>query len=184
MKTLFLDKNLLYDGAQLSPRYIFLNFGLVGTSAVAFVGPCDVKMDHMIDGEDFRKGEKICGTKMLHFLVESFELVLPGAVFLQRLIASIVAVEVRKQCPQIELTRSGDDLYWNGKKFSISIATASASSGLIHFAVNVSNDGTPVPTCSLEDFSVQPEALARAVLSHLAEEYQSSLDASCKVKTF
>ena len=40
-------------------------------------------------------------------------------------------------------TRDGDDIYFEGKKLSISIATCSNSSMKIHFGMNVINKGTP-----------------------------------------
>ena len=43
----------------------------------------------------------------------------------------------------ITTTREGDDIYFEGKKLSISIATCSNSSMKIHFGMNVINEGTP-----------------------------------------
>lgn len=120
---------------------------------------------------------------MIHFILEIFETELWGAVSFQRLIAAIMAQSVRDLTGnQVLLSRQGDDLYWKDKKFSISIASRSAVSSMIHFAVNVSNQGTPVPTCSLEDFGLKPEIFARTLLPQIALEVSSILEATQKVR--
>jgi hypothetical protein len=43
----------------------------------------------------------------------------------------------------IQTNRKGDDIYVNGKKLSVSIATCSNSSMKIHFGMNITNKGTP-----------------------------------------
>jgi hypothetical protein len=53
---------------------------------------------------------------------------------------------------------------------------------LIHFAVNVINLGTPVPTLSLQDLGVAPEAFARELMGRLAKESDSITEATQKVR--
>jgi hypothetical protein len=43
----------------------------------------------------------------------------------------------------IKTSRNGDDIYFQDKKLSVSIATCSNSSMKIHFGMNVVNQGTP-----------------------------------------
>jgi uncharacterized protein len=177
MKTKWLEKKIKYDGSQLRPLYNYLNHGLLGDSVVSFRGACDVDLKHMVDGEDIIADAKICGSDMLHFIFEVFDCDLTAAILLQRLFASVIG-ELTEQ----DLKRQGDDLYLGKKKFSISIATKSVNSCLIHFAVNISNKGTPVSTVSLEDFSIQPKIFAEKAMKKISEEYLTVVEARQKVR--
>lgn len=187
MKTLVLEKEISYDGSQLRPLFNYLEHGLLGDSVLVGIGPCRVDFSHMIDGEDLREGAAIAGGKMLHFLIEVFDRDLFAGVCLQRLLAALAQARLVALVPLVRgekpLTRSGDDLYWDGRKLSISIATRSANSVLVHFALNVRNEGTPVPTCALEaDFGVDALAFGRALAADLVAEYESILMASRKAR--
>ncbi len=185
-QTLWIDKKFAYDGTQLRTLFAYLEHRVLGNSCVAWAGPCDISFDHMVDGEDLLEQSPIRGSLMLHFIIESFDGDLFSAVCLQRLFASIVRDVIFAQA-QVKLLgtdiqRSGDDLYWQNKKLSISIASRARVSNLIHFAINISNEGTPVPTASLEDFSLEPKKFALECMRILANEYSSSLLATRKVK--
>ncbi|MFP5518982.1 MAG: DUF366 family protein [Bdellovibrionia bacterium] len=181
MKTLFLKNEFLYDGTQLRPLYAYLEHKVLGNSVVSWVGPCQISFQHMVDGEDLLAQETIAGSKMLHFIVEIFERDLFSAVCLQRLFAAIVRDYLQGKVSG-DISRQGDDLYWQGGKLSISIASKSTVSSLIHFAMNISNEGTPVKTCSLEDMKLSPEKVAQDIMSLFAQEYLSILEATCKVR--
>lgn len=186
MKSKFLETNEQYDGAQLVSLRNYLKHHLLGDSIVSWVGPCDVHVDHMVDGEDLLAHARICGSSMLHFIVESFDTSLFAAVGLQRLLASIVKDELvahaKNRDMALSLVREGDDLYAVEKKLSISIATQSPVSSLIHFAINVSNKGTPVPTGSLEDLGVEAAVLARDVMVRFCREFAGIREATQKVR--
>lgn len=184
LKTLWIEKNIKYDGSQLRPLFAYETQGLLGTSIVAFRGACDVSWDHMKDLEDLRARSPIRGSDMLHFILEIFDSSLWGAVAFQRLMASVVA---KVLCDLTEgklvLVRDGDDLYTTDrKKLSISIANKNLNSVMIHFAVNISNEGTPIPTCSLNDFGVDPFQFSKEVLLKVSREYQETLEATQKVR--
>lgn len=186
MKSHWFEKPFAYDGSQLRSLFGYMQAGLLGDSIVAWRGPCDIGFDKMVDGEDLRAKERICGSDMVHFIVEKFQPHLPFSVALQRLLATIVrdVVEEGASTVRRHLLRIGDDIYIDGaprKKLSISIATVSPISALVHFAVNVSNTGTPVPTCSLEELQLDPEAFARNVMARFATEIDSLDQASQKV---
>ncbi len=186
MKAKFLSESEIYDGTQLVSLRNYLNHGLLGDSVVAWVGPCNVSLEHMVDGEDLLQKARICGSSMLHFIIEKFDCNLLAAVALQRLLAAIVKDELQKTASHsqlaLSLRREGDDLFAGSKKLSISIATQSPVSSLIHFAVNVSNDGTPVETLSLEDLGVRPQQLAEHILSRFCTEVASIIEATHKVR--
>lgn len=183
MKTLLLDQTIKYDGTQLRSLYNYLGHGLLGNSVIAFKGPCDVSFDHMVDGEDLLQKAAICGSEMLHFIFEIFDEKLLTGVFIQRLFASIVKDHISiKTNGKIQLIRQGDDLYYEGKKLSISIATTSPQSILVHFAMNITNDGTPVETCSLQDFDINPQELASDLLKDFSLEFKNIQEATWKVR--
>jgi hypothetical protein len=106
-------------------------------------------------------------------------------VALQRLLASIVKDEIErlaKSKKRPRLTRDGDDVFFENGKVSISIASISAVSTQIHFAVNVNNKNTPVKTAALEDFGINAEGFAKSVLEKFSHEFQSINEATQKVK--
>ncbi len=104
---------------------------------------------------------------------------------LQRLLASLIQDIIRKKNPQCAIHRDGDDLYVQlkgKKKLTISIASRSSISSQIHFGVNITNEGTPVPTASLNDLKISVKTFAEEVLKSFSKEYVSILEASQKVK--
>ncbi len=184
MKTKWLKQKDLYDGRQLRSLYAYLEHKILGDSAVAWRGPCEVTFDHMVDGEDLLQRAAIRGSDMVHFIIEIFDHKLMTGVLLQRLFASIVRDVLYDLSPMknLEILRSGDDLYWKNKKLSISIATSSPVSTMVHFAINVSAKGTPVDAAGLDDLKVEPQAFAERALSALKDEFDSSLQATRKVR--
>jgi hypothetical protein len=190
MKSLFLENEFLYDGSQLRSLFAYLDYKIQGDSVVSWIGPCNVTLEHMVDGEDLLAGEKIAGDKMVHFVIEVFNMSLVGAVALQRLFAAIclglledqLALKSFGRTQELKLRREGDDIYFGDGKMSISIATVSPVSSLIHFAINIVNDGTPVKTASLNDVSYEPRLFAKNAMAKLSEEYVSILNATTKVR--
>lgn len=184
MKIKWLSETASYDGTQLSPLTNYLRHGLLGDSMVAWVGPCEIPLDFMVDGEDLRARASIQGSQMLHFIMEVYDRDLFAGVACQRLMASLAKDLLLESSVKTQgLRRDGDDLYWQDRKLSISIATRSVNSTLMHFAMNVSNEGTPVATCALaDDFGLDPEAVAVELLKRFQHEYLSIMDATRKVK--
>lgn len=182
MKSMWIGKKEKYDGSQLAPLRSYLKFNLLGDSVISWLGPCDVSVENMLDGEDLIAKEKICSDMMLHFAFEIFGQNLATGVFLQRLFASICKDEIEKQSG-VSLLRKGDDLYFKNKKLSISIAAPSVNSVLVHFAMNVTTDGTPVPTCCLEDFKIDAKSLAKILMDKVTKEYVSIKEATMKVRS-
>ncbi|MBX9768162.1 MAG: DUF366 family protein, partial [Bdellovibrionales bacterium] len=102
MKTYFIEKPLTYDGAQLRSLFAYSQYGILGTSVVAFVGPCDVR-EHMVDLEDVRAGALICGAEMLHLIFEIFEAnnSLTHGVSFQRLVTASAVEVMLKLSPSL-----------------------------------------------------------------------------------
>ncbi len=189
MKNKFIIKKIKYNGTQLKPLYAYENYGIMGHSIISWTGACDIQFDHMIDLEDKIENSKICGDEMLHFIIEIFDNSLMSAVAIQRLFASIVRDQVfsmNSKLTPANFIREGDDLYFilNKKrlKLSISIASKSAVSTQIHFAVNIVNSGTPVPTSCLNDFKIKPADLAKNVMGYFCNEFESIVQATQKVR--
>lgn len=178
MKKLFITKKMKYDGSQLKPLFAYENFQVLGDSIVSWIGPCNITPEHMVDLEDKIEKAKICSDEMLHFIVEIFGPDLTSAVALQRLFASIIKDRLKS-----DLIRKGDDLYSKDgkKKLSISIASRSAVSTMIHFAMNITNKGTPVPTLALKDLNIDAKKIATHLMNDFANEYNSIKEATQKV---
>ncbi len=186
MKQKLIETGFKYDGSQLKSLFAYLHHGVQGDSIIAWSGACDVSREHMIDGEDLAAESAIRGDQMLHFIVEIFGISLSNCVAVQRLLTAMAIDILRQQAGNHELAqtlrRKGDDIFSAGRKLSISIATVSPVSALVHFAVNISNDGTPVPTLSLSDLRVQPTPFAKALMAAFSEEMESIRAATCKVR--
>jgi uncharacterized protein len=185
MKTHFSEVEMPYDGSQLKHLYAYLKFDLLGDSIVSWVGPCNVSFANMADGEDFKANAQICGDRMVHFIVEKFDVDFFAGVSLQRLLSSLAIDVLKELAPSnasaLNLRRDGDDIYSDQKKLSISIAKKEVNSVMIHFAVNVVNDGTPVETLCLNELGVRPEAFAHKLLDRFQIETMSIRDATYKV---
>lgn len=185
MKKLWINKNFQYSGEQLSSLYAYLNHKVLGDSIVAWAGPCNVSLEHMVDGEDLLEQAKIESDNMLHFIIEKFDSSLLFMTCLQRLLAEIVISEIQKLSANglsASLIRKGDDIYSGDKKLNISIATCSPSSCLLHFGINIGNEGTPVETCALSDFKIEPKAFAEAIMAKVVSEVEGLTRATQKVK--
>lgn len=182
MKKLFSDKEIEYTGEQLQSRWIEKQFRLKGDAAVAFVGGCNVAREWMVDLEDLAAGNEIRGDRMLHFIVEHFDADIGRAALRQRVLVCVAAELLNEMGGGKEVKRRGDDLFVGEGKLSISIATASPASGLIHFGVNITKSGVPVEAASLEDLGVDAAAFADRLLESYAREMDEIEKATKKVR--
>lgn len=182
LPTFWAEERIDYDGSQLRAHWLLDRFDLVGDALVGFRGPCRVLTAEVADLADI-DGPGIAADDMVHFVWECFtstDLLL--ATHRQRLFAAQVAEVVRELAPDASLQRTGDDLYVGDGKLSISIATVSPVSALMHFAVNASPGGAPVAIASLHQLGIDPSAFGRAVLQRVAAEQASITSARAKVR--
>ncbi len=179
----WLPRVIAYDGSQLRSHWILAEAGIAGDAVVAFRGPCRVDLDEMADLADL-DGPGIRADDMVHFVWESFrEPDLLLAVHRQRLLSAQAAEVLSELAPEGgRVVRSGDDLFVGDGKLSISIATVSQVSSLVHFALNATQGGAPVPTAALADLGVDPEVFARRLLEVVATEQASIQLARAKVR--
>jgi hypothetical protein len=180
------DRQISYDGRQLAPHWIYRNFDLLGDAAVAFVGPCRVDLSEMVDIEDVKAAAPIYSPLMLHVIAELFSGDLHQTVYRQRLLI-VTAKELLETLTERRITRKGDDLYLpradgSPGKLSVSIATTSATSTLIHTGFNIHTEGTPVPTVGLAELGIDVPPFASEVLRCYADEVQDIWLARCKVR--
>lgn len=186
MKALFIPVQFTYDGTQLRSLFAYLEYGLLGPSIVSWRGACQIPFSHMVDGEDLLAQAKIEGSEMLHFIIEVFDRDLFAGVALQRLFASIVRDYLQDSARNFlngkNLRRHGDDIFLDDAKLSISIATRSPVSVMVHFAMNISNQGTPVKTLSLQDLGLEPNLVAKELMERFVKEFADIVEATQKVR--
>jgi len=168
MKVLILEERLNYTGEQLASLWAYHKFKVQEDSIVAFRGGCEVKAEHMIDAEDALTKAEISSPDMLHFIVEHFDTTSLKLIYArQRLLAAIAREALAKL--GYEVVRKGDDLYYQEKKLSVSIASVSPVSAKIHFGMNVRSERY----MSLEKMGIgSPEKLLQSIARAYAEEIE------------
>ncbi len=182
MKVRFLDERIAYTGAQLRSGWVAEASGLSGEAAVCFLGPCEVAREHMVDLVDLKAGARISSPEMLHLIVEHPGLDLSHITTRQRLLMAVAGELLNAQLGEPLINRDGDDLYLRGLKLSVSVATVSPSSGLIHSGFNVKGAGAPVPAVGLEELGVRPREFGESLLAAYAREVEGMSYAASQVK--
>ena len=181
MKTLFVDKEIKYIGSQLAPHWIYKNFHLQGDAIVAFIGEVDVKLNEMVDIEDVINNEPIYSRSMLNFIIEQFDISLLGMIYAQRMFITIIK-EVLEQ-KGIQVKREGDDLFYKNRKLSVSIATKSLCSCLIHTGLNIIKEGAPIEASDLSEMGIKDiKEFALLILEKYKQEAQDIKMAQYKVR--
>ena len=182
MQTRLLDQEIAYTGAQLRSGWISKQSGLTGDAAVAFLGPCDIRPEHMVDTVDLEASARIASPRMLHIIVEHPGLDLIHITVRQRLLMAIAGELINAHLGETLVRREGDDLYLRDRKLSVSVATVSPTSGLIHSGFNVRGEGAPVPAIGLEELGLDPRRCAELLLSAYSDEIAALKAAAAKVK--
>lgn len=182
MKTQFIDKDIKYIGSQLATHWIYKNFKIQGDAIVSFIGECDVKLTEMVDIEDVINNEPIYSKLMLSFISEQFGIELTEGVFRQRLLMCIIKELLEER--GIFVKRNGDDLIVNGGKLSVSIATKSVTSILIHTGLNIISEGAPVKASGLKsEMGIENiKEFALEVMKRYSEEIEDIKLAATKVR--
>jgi len=181
MKARCVREEMTYTGEQLHSLWIYRTFGLEGDAIVWFAGPCAVSGEHLVDQVDAAANDYIKAARMMHFLVEQFHGDLNHAILRQRLLVCMAGEVLSDDVPG--LSRVGDDLFFGEKKLSVSIATISPVSTLIHFAVNIDPTGAPVRACGLEELGVDPWRFAERLAAAYVGEAERMAKARCTVRS-
>ncbi len=189
-----LEHRISYRGPELRPHWVLERTGIYGSALAGFFGPCDVATDKLVDWEDRLANDSIRAELMFHVVGEFFGISLDTGVLCQRLY--MVWAETLLVRAGINVRRQGDDLYCLGVpgkaydveyKLSVSIATATPVSVLIHWGINVDAHGAPstVKACGLKDFGWDETrilAFAKDLMAHYSEELREIRTAICKVR--
>jgi hypothetical protein len=176
-----LDGAVPYTGIELRSEWVREHTGLEADAAAGFVGPCEVPNANLVDLDDVRAGTFIRAASMAHVIVEHPGCALDLAVLRQRILVAILAGLLGEKGRVAR--REGDDLYYDGRKLTVSIAAPSPTSSLIHLGINVDPAGAPVSAVGLEEMRIEPRALLHELLSRYAGELASAAHAATKVKT-
>ena len=185
LKTHFSPDPLPYTGHELRPHFLLSRFGLRGSALAAFRGPCKVQTAELVDWEDRLADDRFEAAEMIHFLGEFFGIGLREGVLIQRLLMAILAEQIQSLLkePKVPLRREGDDLWVNARKLSVSIATVSPVSALIHAGINIDASGAPVPAVGLIELGIDPNGLSDRVLEAFAREWEDLSWACAKVRS-
>jgi len=182
VRTSFLEEDTAYTGAQLRSGWIQEVGGLGGDAALAFFGPCDVAPEHMVDRIDLEAGARIASPRMLHIIVEHPGLDLRHITDRQRLLMALAGEILNRHLGETLIRREGDDLYLRNRKLSVSVATVSPSSGLIHSGFNVRGEGAPVPAMGWGEWGMERRDFAERLLDEYGKEVEGAAQAAGKVK--
>jgi hypothetical protein len=182
MKHYLAKEKIAYTGEQLRSNFAYKEFDVVGDSIVAFCGPCDIKIEEIVDIEDLKAGNQIYSESMLHFIVEHHDTDLEKGVLRQLVLACIIKDTLNDILHNLVTRRVNADLYDGDAKLSISVATATPVSSVIHFGINISSANTPVKTKGLEDYGVDPVEFANTVMEKYVRDMEGLYNARCKVR--
>ena len=181
LQTLFSKKERPYTGVELRPHFLLTELGLKGSGIAAFIGPCRVKTEHLVDWEDRLAGDRIEAGLMVHFLGEFFGATLREGVLWQRLLSAMVQESFASYGgPRAE--RRGDDIFIAERKLSVSIVTASPVSQLLHLGINIDPVGAPVPAIGLRELGIEPDGWIEAILNRISNEWTDIEWACAKVR--
>jgi hypothetical protein len=177
-----LDESLPYTGRELRSGWVREKTGAVaGGSAVAWVGPCRVDTEDLVDLDDARNGAVIEAANMAHVVVEHPGCPLQAAVLRQRLLVCILGEALHER--GIGVRRNGDDLYVGDRKLTVSIAAPAREACLIHLGINVDPTGAPVRAVGLDELGVPPRELLQTILARYRDELATAAHAEVKVRS-
>lgn len=180
MHTKFIEETIKYTGNELAPHWIYKNFHLQGDAIIAFCGECEVKLTEMVDIEDIINDEPIYSKNMLSFIVEHFNIGLIEGVTRQRMLICIIKEALESE--GVSVIRKGDDLFVNGKKLSVSIATKSLTSVLMHIGINIDPTGAPIDAIGLSALKILDiSSFAKNIMLKYSHEIDDIILASTKV---
>lgn len=175
-----LEGELAYTGAELRSGFVRERGGGEGDAAVGFVGPCHVSNENLVDLDDARAGEFIRAATMAHVIAEH-ACPLEVAVLRQRLLVALLGDTLAERGKLAR--RDGDDLYYQGRKLTVSIAAPSRSSCVIHLGINIDPAGAPVPAVGLAELGLEPHALLADLLARYRHELETVAHAQTKVRS-
>lgn len=182
IETVSIGKRIDYTGVQLRSHFVREAGGIRTDGVIAFRGGCDVEGGRLVDLEDAEECSSIVAREMQHFIGEHFQCPLREAAWRLRLFVTIVGEVLEDLPPSVKTSRSGDDLFVDGRKLTVAISTVTPVSAVFHCGVNIDPEGAPVPAIGLEELGADPGAVTTAVLDAYAAEVLSVENAVRKVR--
>jgi hypothetical protein len=176
-----LKDELAYTGKELRSDWVRSVTGIGGDAAVGFVGRCRVATEDLVDLDDARAGATIESAEMVHAVVEHPKCSLRACVLRQRLLVCILGEILRGR--GVNVSRVGDDLYYEQRKLTVSIAAPAKESSLIHLGINVRPEGAPVPAVGLTELGVGAWELLEELLARYKGELETAAHAETKVRS-
>ena len=185
MKLAVVDAPILYDGSQINPLWAYEYLDVRGDSIILFRGAMAVS--DIKDVEDEKNNKVIEGSDLIHFIVERFASPagIRQAYYLQRML--IVCIQdVLRNCG-VSSGRNGDDIFVDGKKLTVSIATAGISSEKIHCGINLTGIGTPpeANATGLHELEIDPDRwtdIGKAIAERFIFEIEDIESDICKTR--
>jgi len=148
----------------------------------------------MIDVRDIVREKElaeilISGDDCLHFIIEMFDdqpANLKIAYHRLHLLTFIIQRKI-EQLFTVSLEKNGTDLYFQGKKLNVAIATSSNNSTKIHCGINVVSKGVPKYVAAIGLHEISPkidlEKFARSVAEEFVNEIHAISDDVTKSRT-
>lgn len=173
-----------YDGSQLHHAFAYEQVRELGATICYFRGAANVK-NHLVDLEDSLADDFIKSDEMWHFIIEIPEATITEMVIWQRLFISMCIDQLKSGGKNIfKITRNGDDIMVGSRKLSVSIATLSRFSGLIHVGINIEvGKGCPVAAIGLGNI-ISPASyliFGKEMATAFVKEYDDVKNATFKV---
>jgi len=119
---------------------------------------------------------------MVHVIIEHPGLDLGHVTTRQRLLMALAGEIINSHLGEALIRRDGDDLYLGERKLSVSVATTSPESGLIHAGFNVRGEGAPVAAIGLEELGLVPREFGEKLLAAYAAEIEGAREAAGKAR--
>ena len=133
------------------------------------------------DLDDARAGTYIKSASMAHVIAEHPECTIQSGVLRQRLLVSLLCEILRDE--DLDIERDGDDVYYDKRKLTVSIAAPSADSTLIHLGINIDPEGATVAAVGLDELGVPAVDVLERLLNRYKDELGSASYAETKVRS-
>lgn len=179
MKFGILDGDVTYSGKELRSGWVAGRTGCGPDAAAGFIGPCHVANEDLVDLDDARAGTFIAAARMVHVIAE-LKCDIDAAVARQRLLVALLCECLEERDRPVR--RDGDDVYYDDRKLTVSIAAPAADTCLIHLGINVDPDGAPVAAVGLAEMGIDPGELLASLLERFGAEMKACTYAAGKVR--
>ncbi|OLS32547.1 MAG: hypothetical protein HeimAB125_07710 [Candidatus Heimdallarchaeota archaeon AB_125] len=176
------SNKMIYDGSQISSHYAAEKYGVIGESILVFRGGMKLSPKEMVDIKDIIRESHlsnilISSDDSLHFIIEEFDIQPPNMEieYYRLRILTQITIDILKE-KEIEVEKKGTDIFIDGKKLNVGIATVGKSSSKIHFGLNILSTGVPehVQAVGLLDLGINVDEI-QSLAIQIAENYAKEI---------